>query len=398
MTVLRTSPSGRVFDLNAEAEEDGSQLSWAIDPLLGNDDASGTPAAPLRTMSEFNARLSGILVRVAMSLSLVGNVTDQPLLLAATRFASGASLTVSGTVTNTTNVGAGLITLVTTLQAGCTFQLTTSGVVWTAASVGTRLLLSGGHTCWVQEFIDANNVVVGPPTNATTILTPTAGLTFTLQSLSLALPPDLNIVSTAFTTTVSMQHLEFSAGAIQNVGGVLAFFGCRHNSSSNVWQANSAVNFRGCYWALTGSLTVNGGANMTLTAHTSVGGSILCDLRQFTPTTMSLSNTALSVRRNALCIISGIYHVRNTASPVQVFQGGRIVALNFAMSGSVGNTLIGIKVFPGAAFTYVSTKPSISGSGGNPDTVIGTTGVLYASIPFAEYLATSAPAYMTVEA
>ena len=89
-------------------------------------------------------------------------------------------------------------------------------------------------------------------------------------------------------------------------------------------------------------------------------------------------------------------HFRNTAGCISLGQGSKMSTLNFAISGSVGNTLYGINVGAGCGFTWIGTKPSVTGNAGL-DAIVGTSTKVWADVPFAEYPTSGAPAYLAEE-
>ncbi len=385
----------------------GLQSSWAINPVNGSDSNDGTPAAPLASMGEFNNRLSGNVVRQATTLQLVGDVTDEPLMLSGTRFVGSGALTVLGTVTATGETAS--VTVVTTLQSNCTWQFTTTGIVWTSGHVGKRLLLDSGGTCWVQEFVDANNVVVGPVSTTSATLTPTAPATLSVQDLSAALPPIMLCIAQS-SAPLQVQNLTFSSATLTNSGAAaLAFFGCRFTGGSVLCRAS--ISMRGSLHQLVGLTQLGlGNVGLSLIAHTFVGAPV----QIAGGTTFSVSSFQLSGITTALSaqlINAGAMHFRNcgASAAITLSQGAKMQNQNFAISGSVGNTGLGIIVRAGCGFTFLvlGTRPTVTGSGG--DTRIGATTKTYAAIgsaytdlllnaipPTVQQL-TGTPAFMSLE-
>lgn len=379
-TLFTTIQAGLVTVTNP-----GTQTAWAINPATGSDIGPGTPAAPLATMGEFNKRMQNAVVSVAQTLQLVGDVTDAPLTLMGTRYTAAGSLTMSGTVTVTAS---GTITLVTTLLATSTYQCQTTGIVWTLADVGKRIQLSNGVVLWVEEFVDANNVIVGPGTTNTTTTTPT-NLAFDVQSLSAALAPFINgMFASLAAGSVTLQHLNLTGGmATQGIRTDL--FGCKFTAASTIQTGISTV-LRGCLFAA--SVTVLGGGSVTFSAHTCIGGSNLSlQANQNTLSVSSFNNASFQVSRGGYAINAGAMHFRNTANPIVIQQGAGMVNQNFTISGSVGNTGFGITVKASCRFTYLiaGTKPTVTGASG--DTKIGSATVAYANIPYTDLLINAAP-------
>src|SRR5688572_15756359 len=189
MADLQTSGFGAIFNELASRQTASAQTSWAIDATLGNDNNEGTPAAPLKTMAEFNDRMQGVRVQGASTLQLVGDVIDEPLQLAGVRFKPTTSLSVTGT---RTQLGTGTISTVTALGVGGTtfpWRFVTTGIVWTSIPSNALIITASGRIAWIRDVIDANTVEVGAVTSSTfAVQTPTAEA-FTVFSLSRALAP-----------------------------------------------------------------------------------------------------------------------------------------------------------------------------------------------------------------
>lgn len=261
MVALRRGPSGPALELAAGEENAGLQAAWAIDPALGDDDYPGTPTFPLRTMREFNNRLQGVAIDVTMTLQLVGNVIDDPLQIVGARFKPTTSLTVTGT---RTQVGTGTVSTVTALGNGATtfpWRLVTTGIDWTTISTSALLVTSTGQSAFIRDVIDANTVEIGPLASSTFApATPTAGATFTVFTLSRALPPSLYLAAsssgTAANIAVSMLDLSFDGGlGIDMSGGGIALQRCEFTLSAQTEWRNAAGNIaliRGCRMTCTG--------------------------------------------------------------------------------------------------------------------------------------------------
>jgi hypothetical protein len=249
----------------------GLQSSWAIDPTNGDDNAAGTPAAPLRTMAEFNNRLSFNSLQQATTLQLVGDVLDEPLQLQGTRIKLGASLTVSGTQTL---VGSGTISVVTPLGNGGTtfpFQLTTAGFNWSTAAVGTQILFSNSTVGWIKKVVDANNVQIGAVTTlaSSALVTPTNALTFQAFTLSRAQLPLINVsgqnAGAITANVIQLQNLSLDGGtncALAGSGGLI-FAGCElkfPTTSSVVNLSSDTMLFRSCRWTITSGPNIKSAA------------------------------------------------------------------------------------------------------------------------------------------
>lgn len=242
---IRSASYNPLVSISAALLSLGLQIAWFIDPVNGNDAGQGTAASPLKTMAEFNGRLSGNYVQVAATLQLLGDVTDAPLQLVGTRFKFNASLTVSGTQTQ---IGAGAITVVTPLgNAGTTFpfQLTTTGVNWTTVPLGSQIVLQGGQVCFIRNVVSATQIVVGAMTTlaSSVVFTPTGGLTFVVNTLSHAQPPLLD-VSAQTNGSIASSSITIQSLALDGT------FNCS--------TRGAGVTIQGCEWVNPGSIANNG--------------------------------------------------------------------------------------------------------------------------------------------
>lgn len=265
---IRSASYNPLVAISAALLSLGLQIAWFIDPVNGSDSGDGSALAPLKTMDEFNARLSGNYVQVAATLQLLGNVTDAPLQLVGTRFKFGASLTVSGTQTR---IGSGSITLVTPIgNAGTTypFQLTTTGIDWTTVPIGSQIVLQGGQVCFIRSVVSATQITVGAMTtfSSSAVFTPTAGLTFVVNTLSQAQPPLLDVSAQTngaiATTSVTLQSLQFSGvfNCAINGAGVV-FQGCEFVGCASI--ANNGDNtllIRSCRFTMSANLSFRCGS------------------------------------------------------------------------------------------------------------------------------------------
>ena len=403
---LRLGPAGEFLTLAASLLDYGAQAVWAIDPINGNDLGPGTLAAPLRTMAEFNTRMLGNVISVAMSLFLVGDVVDEALTLIGVRVKAGASLTVFGTTTTTATA---TISVVTVLSTGGNFsyQLTTTGITWSAADVGKRLVLPGGQVSWVGEFVDANNVICGTFTASNGVATtPTATQALTVQTLSQILPPDINaIASLQATTAVTIRDVAWTTSAANgvpaNVGLFTTYFGCKctWDGAQSLLFVNQ-VNFRACFMTVTGAqaLIVRGFYNEAGCTHVSAtvgqlfqGANCSIGSAFFTAYPLIVSSCGFVTGSGA--------HFRNTANPLQIHQRSLWQNVNLGLSGTVGITGSGIVVKASGGLVFTSganAKPTLSAlSNGGVDVTIGTTTRTYAQIPYVDLQANAAPNTVT---
>jgi hypothetical protein len=376
----------------------GAQLTWAIDPATGNDSNTGTPASPLATMAEFNRRLARQTVTAgAVTLQLVGDVTDKPLSLVGTGFAAGSTLTVSGTVTQ---VATPTITGVATLETNTAFQLTTTGIVWSAANVGQRLLLPTGQIGWVAEFVDANNVITGPFVNtAGTAVAPSNGA-LTVQTVSAALAPSVQGAATTTATVVLVRDVSittsFALGLFYANGIPLGMFGCKVAATgSPTIFAQIFINFIAC-GLFTAGVTFRGMGSwlgVTLVNGAAALGLVCNGQSDLILGPALFSNNPMTLNEASLCRLGNRIHFRNTAGPISLVFGS-IMSQQNQCSGSVGNTGIGIRVGASCRWIYpvASFKPTLTGAS---DTQIGNTARTYAQIPYVDLQLDAVPPTVT---
>lgn len=403
-TALRTSPSGRDVLLAATLAGYGSQVAWAIDPANGNDLDSGTPATPLRTMGEFNERMCGLKVPVAQTLQLVGNVTDEPLMLMGTRYITGGSLVVSGTRTVlATGCTISVVTALGGNPIGTSFpwQLTTAGINWTTTAANAQLRFSNGSVGWIAEVVDANNVIVSPVsvTGATSV--PTTAFTFSVETLSQTLPPFVNGVSqvSATSATVTMQDLSLQQGRCNiNVVGV-DFNACEIISTASVtWDTTAPFRWLRCRhtcanaalltlraapaaWSSLGCTHV--GASGAQSAAIAVRGG------QAVMQVATMLGMKLTTLDNCFLQIGSGMHFRNTvatgsAGLVTLFNMSRIYVLNSvngSINGAIGNSGVMFDTRSGEfAYNGSAVKPTATGTVGS-DVRLGNAATLsYATI------------------
>lgn len=389
---IRSASYNPLVSIGAALLSLGLQIAWFIDPVNGNDAGDGTAAAPLKTMDEFNARMGGNYLQVNATLQLIGDVLDAPLQLVGTRLKLNASLTVSGTKTQ---VGSGQISVVTPIgNAGTTypFQLTTTGIDWTTMQSGAQITLQGGQLFWIRNVVDANNVIVGagtlPTSNA--FFTPTVGLTFTVATLSRALPPILACsAATAGLfngTQITLQNLAFDSGFVLSTAGAgVLFIGCEFRVATGVtWENNSQwiQLFRSCRFTLGAGLSFRssggrvsffGGVVATTSTLFSInflgGNDNLLLSVSFLRITLSVSNCSVQLS-------SGGVHFENITSggcilltPFgNIFATGIANGRNCAGSSAGIDCQIGQYVWSGAA-----AKPTIGiASGCTADVKLGS--------------------------
>lgn len=269
---IRSASSNPYTALAAGLLSWGTQAAWVIDPTNGNDSGDGSASSPLRTMGELNSRLCGNFIQQPSTVQLVGDVLDQPLQLIGTRFKLGATLLVNGT---RTVVATGSVSVVTPIGVGGTvfpFQLTTTGLDWTTQAAGSQILFSNGTVGWIRNVVDANNVIIGAVTTlaASTLVTPTAGLTFEVATLSRAQPPILSTVAqtngTLTAAVMQLQNLSFDSGLnLDVIGASCTIAGCEVKTS-NTTLSNAGPGvliFRSCRFSITTAFALNSGSGRT---------------------------------------------------------------------------------------------------------------------------------------
>lgn len=416
MTVdLRSSPSGKKLTLDASLASYGLQSAWAINPLTGDDEGPGTLASPLRTQAELNARLSLNLIQQATTVQLVGNVTDAPLNLQGTRFARGASLTLSGTLTDVTTGTISAVSALGIANGGAVTQppwlLTTTGAVdWTTVPVGAQIRYSTGHISMLLAAVSATQAIVGclaASGFSLALITPAAGTTFTVSSLSSCLPPATNATQIAQnggntgTIVLSALRMDLANNDICATGGAtLQLFGCElvcATTAGFLHSGGGTIDLRACRITLSGanSFRFRGSqGDITNTFGLCIVGTGGNFFQHNCP--VSHNNTALSGAR-LLCstdssVQVGSCYFRNTAGPVLVNSQGRLLC-NGIMNGLAGdgNSGIGIDVPSGVVSYFSTSKPVVSGAS---DTRVSGNAKTYGQIPFINLDAT-VPAAVT---
>jgi hypothetical protein len=387
---LRAGPSGKAYDLDSALVAYGTQSAWFIDATNGDDDNPGTQSHPLRTMAEFNARLSGNFIQVPMAVQLVDNVIDSSLQLCGTRFSSSGSLTVSGTLTDTAS---GSLTSSSAIGPG--WQLTTVGIDWTTQSTSSQVRFSTGHVAAISEIVDANNVIVGflcAPGVSQSAVTPTNGSTVTVATRSRALNPILNSTAQALQNSfpIILQNLSFDAALASQAAFTVAggcrvqMYGCEMKDQGTF--VSNGFNARGSKYTLTTTFSWQSNNQIPTTFGCVVGGTgaVLFNHQAGTTSHSSLLMTGARLGLNGgnTVMTASNIHIRNSANPVVVTNGGYLSASGgstAAISGSVGNTGIGIDCVMGVVEYFASTKPTVTGAS---DARVGGNSKTYAQIPF----------------
>jgi hypothetical protein len=390
----------------------GQQTAFAINPGTGSDTGPGTPAAPLRTMNEFNSRMVSLLVTVPQTLQLVGDVLDAPLWLSGTRYAIAGSLTVNGTLSD---LGVATITVVTGLGPAGTFpwQLTTTGLDWTTVPVGSQVRLSTGHVAAIVNVVDASNVTVGPIALAGTsgvITTPTVGATATPATMSRALPPVVAISAQESNQglDVILQGISFDAPVTGSVSvpqasgsGGLQFYGCEFKIGGFTWPVSIGFNVRACRFTMAGTVTWRGGADNTNTfgcVCVGTGGLFFShQWGRWNHSALVLDGVRLLCNQTGISV--GAVCIRNTNGPVLCNNNGVIVCNGLIAScarsvadPTSGNTGIGIDVSLGRVVYFSGGKPTVTGAS---DTRVGGVAKTYANIPYTNLELPSVPPLVT---
>lgn len=395
MTLLRSSPSGKAYDLETPLVDYGTQAAWAINPTLGDDADLGTPAFPLRTMQEFNARISGNFIQQATTLQLVGDVVDCALQLCGTRFKAGASLTVSGTLTQ---VALGVLS--SSAAVGPGWQLTTTGIDWTAQSVASEVQFSTGHSAAISEIVDANNVIVGflcAPGVSQSAVTPTNGSAVTVSTRSRAFNSIINCTAQAPQNLfpITLQHLSFDAAlgsqsAFSVSGGCrVQMYACEQKDQGTL--ALAGFNARAVKYTLTSTMSWQSNSQTPTTFGCVVGGtgSTLFNHQAGATSHTSLLMTGARFTANgaSTVVTASNVHIRNSAGPVLCNDNANILCSGgvAAISGSTGNTGIGIDIPSGRVAYFSNTKPTVTGAS---DARVNGNAKTYAQIPFVAFDAT----------
>lgn len=337
----------------------GKQASWAIDGAVGNDRNPGTPSSPLRTMREFNDRMTAARVSVLTTLQLVGDVLDEPLQLPGTRFRPTSSLTVLGTKTA---LGTGTISTVTPLGVGGTtfpWRLVTTGMAWTSAHIGAQILTASSQLAFVQDVIDGNTIEVGWMCSSTFLpVTPTAEA-FTVYSLSRALPPSFNMaaVSSGTAANIAVHIFDLSMDGSQGIdldGGGVQIGRCSLEVPAQTEWRNAAGNIallRGCRVNCTGGgPTLRGRWQLTAVSLESPGTvrTLLLSQGDQTLGTISCKRVQLSLLGSRCVVTTGGMHFSTVGGTrvVQINRGGSIYCdtITSIINGASCSSTTGIEV------------------------------------------------------
>lgn len=392
IVALYNATSGALLAVNP----DSSQATWFIDEATGNDNNKGdTAQTALRTVEALNTRLKNLTLNQSTTIQAVGNLT-QPFALLGVRMLGTAVLTIRGTATA---AGTGTISNVVAIGAGTTFPwtVTTTGIVWAAGDVGKRLTTNTSKVFWVQEVIDANNVVLGPGytlTGVGTLSNPVIAETFSLHTLStvpmstfqwLGGQPDANATFNYVVTDFNFVDGDY--GITVSGSGKTTFNGCKVTfpSATSLHADNSLrTQWLACHFEWTGTSIQNlrGIVQVNYTGCTFFSAANTQASFQIPGLAGFLTNCMfqkVGVFTSAFLRTIGTMFCRNyTAGDVINVQTGSFTV--GGIIGGSGNTGgVGINVNAGASLIYTS-KPTITGTAG--DTRIGGTITAYASIPF----------------
>ena len=425
---IRSASYNPVQQVAAGDQIAGAQVAWMINPITGNDAGFGTPEFPLKTMAEFNRRYQSVLVTVAATLQLVGDVIDTPLSLSGTRFALGASLSVFGTRTVTnSNIVVSSVTQLGDAGVGEPFQLVTTGINWTTVPLGSRVTITASGTAanvntftFIVSVTDANTVIVGQfctgLSTSVGIATPTANDVLSVSALSRAYSPQLNAeavtisqqpVATFFATAITIRDLVLGGGFPLMVTGnanadiigceILQEPGPGSAFGQTTIRVRSQVAFLACRFTQNFGLLTLSCSNETSVAINCV---MACDSAIKT-NRWTLQGGWWQIARNAhnncalrsgggtLIEVNGAINIRNTQLPCFFEEFTRIWALG-KISGSAGNTDTGMRVQSGTGYAWngSANKPNVTGvSPGVSDILVGGTTLSYAALGTGYYAA-----------
>jgi len=397
MTDLRQSPSGQILGVASPLAAWSLQPAWAVDPTNGNDLATGTPAAPLKTAAELGARLSGQRLQQNTTVTLLGSLpSNDPLFIAGTWLGS-FTFELSGTLENT--VAGQLVTVTANATTGrAPWLLETSGIDWTTATQ-RRIELSGGSVGWVGEVIDATHVRVSTfqGENSDNDVTPVALDTFVASvpssspTISLGIEGALDdpvLFTAPAQAQVRVRNLTLSgAGRSTSSWRSAQLWGCRIQNPRTLGISTTVL--RSCFrdTAQAQEFIVRDDAYLLI-----VDGVMVQD---------SSGVGQLWVPAGLTAWVRGLPWFRNTGIFLQSsvflhsfsrmhFEQFNIGIDSTAAMLSLTGIVSGTSTLPGSfglvirnaqvALYSVAAKPTISGAGG--DTVIGGTVTAYAGVPF----------------
>lgn len=377
------------------------QANWTIDSGAGKDENSGTLAAPIRTNAELWRRLgygAEALLSQVTAFKFIGNFpASDPLILSLRLTGAGVYTSFTGTVT---------------VLARPTLP-TMTGQPGIAAFVGQRVTITSGAATgasfWLERVIagdqiETTNPLAAMPIPNSGVPTPTtitAGVGNNYQTETVSRidamnvsikvadltsgPPNLN--SAYFIDLDLQKSVGGGSGPIVTSNVQIVLQGCGTGNLFSTTQDPAVMIYDNC------SIRAS---NVDRGTHFFFGGMSLgaSSLLTFQETAWALfdqdfvcQSTRIRSRRRGQVNV-GTLCIQNCGSGSGFTVESDAVdsknATNFAgahLLYGTGNADVGLVVGSGRAFFYVSTKPTVTGVGG--DTKIGSAAVTaYAAIPF----------------
>ena len=405
MTTIRNSPSGKAIFvaplLNSPAHYD-----WHIDPATGDDNAAGTVAAPLQTLSEFSKRMYGALIDAPVLATLHSDTIADDRLILTVYQKGNNTVQLNGIVTEVASFTIVTVTKVPPVNTIC-WDFETSGIDWTTQTA-RRIQLPTGEIGWVLYAIDANNVRVGPfasLSNLNNTVTPVPG-TAALQSIPSTSPPEINAGPAAVgrhaivnaEPSVILRHLAMDADINVNFrsAGSVVWFGCSLSSAGGYLDAGN-LQWNSCmiecnpftpgslgFFNIEGSgrLQVTGG--LVTTTNTSGGQcGISTSFMNVVVRNTAWLRTVMSLNRGSLWSSTNQY-VEGQYIGAAISMGGGstfLDAVNSRLEGTLNGATFAIDLVNGDGSRFLYTNlPAITGAATN-DTRIDNTQFAYAALP-----------------
>lgn len=412
---IRSASYNPIQQIAAGDQSAGTQLAWVIDPALGNDAGFGNAEFPLKTMAEFNRRYQGVVVSVAATLQLVGNVIDTACMPQGVTFGFTGSLVVSGT---RTVIASGIVissvTPLGNLGVGFPWQLVTTGIDWTTQPLGAQVRIIASSAPgnvdrfgFIVSVTNANTVIVGSistgtAVNSVGVVTPLANDVLSLSTLSRAIPPQINATalsntqqntSSFFMARVTFRDLSLDSGFAHCYAGnvTVNFIGCELVFSNLVISSirtQTAVTYLGCRFSMN-QLVMPIASTLILSIVNSV---ISCDSATKTNRfTCGGGNFAFARNTHNNAALRGSYwshmeitadiNIRNTTIPVFIEEFSQIFGLG-VIGGSAGNLDTSIRCQSGASYCWIgaAAKPTVLGTAGADEVRVGAVSMTYVAL------------------
>lgn len=361
------------------------QSAWYVDPVSGNDEATGADSGnAIKTIKELSYRLGGVIIQLTQiyilndipagdSIGLLNLTTEwnKSLTPSTPPWVSGTSpsLIIIGTpvTARAGTISAASLAIPASNLAGSVAD--TSVADWTT-DVGKVLIVTSGAAvgsfCWIMKDLGSNTARVSRWStslfnNASTL--PTAGDTYKIATMTQLLDDTLPTLTAGGTNTQSLNDVQIvyfdyitsSPRPYATAGFKYLFQMCRFRTSVNI--NSNRTDFRQCYFPAF-NLTGATGIDITGCAFTgqllSSGSSFGC--------ADSVHQNASFVGQSSSSITASNLGIFDTFQPILV-ENGSFFAPSVSLYGS-NNTGNGTAVFRGGRINFNTLfTPTLSTSG-----------------------------------